>query len=282
MYTYAGLLSVFVLIAACNKTDFQGLPVKRYSADVATTWIKLQMQLTKTTAGFSPGVTGRSFGYSGLTLYESVVPGMPGYQSVAMQLGVPLPSGAYNFKHSYYWPASANAAMAAVIRNLFVNTSVANKYSIDSLEADFTTKFQRDADQDELNRSADFGKQVATAIFEWSKTDGGANDYLNLPTGYIPPAGPGLWVPTAPAFAPAAAPYSGNYRSFVKDIAARVLVGPPTPYSENPKSNFYAMVNEVYTISQSLTHTDTITVRYWRIFQASSTGLRILPVWQRN
>jgi len=252
-----------VLIAACNKTDFQGPPAKRYSADVATAWIKLQMQLTKTTAGFSPGVTGRSFGYSGLTLYESIVPGMPGYQSVALQLGAPIPSQAYNFKHSYYWPASANAAMASIIKNLFINTSAANKYSIDSLESAFTTKFQQDAGTEELNRSADFGRQVAGAMFEWSKTDGGANDYLNLPSGYVPPVGPGLWIPTPPAFAPAAAPFSGKYRSFVKDIAAKVQVGPPTPYAESGKSDFFKMVNEVYTISQSLTHADTITVRFW-------------------
>jgi len=262
-YAWALCLLVILLTAGCNKSEFQGPPAKRYSADVATVWIRLQMQLTKTTPGFSPGVTGRSFGYSGLTLYESIVPGMPGYQSVTLQLGAPLPLQAYNFKHSYYWPASANAAMASIIRALFPNTSAANKYSVDSLEADFTTRFQQEAGSEELTRSADFGKQVATAMYEWSKTDGAANDYLNLPSGYTPPVGSGLWVPTPPAMVPAAAPYSGNYRSFVKGIASKLLLPPPTPYNESGKSDFFKMANEIYTLSLSLTRNDSITVRYW-------------------
>jgi hypothetical protein len=79
---------------------------------------------------------------------------------------------------TYYWPACATAAMA---------TSAANKASIDSLEAANTTLYQKDRLTDELTRSADFGKQIAAAVFEWSKSDGNDNT-----TPYTPPVGVGL------------------------------------------------------------------------------------------
>lgn len=50
---------------------------RKYPSDVAIKWINLQQKLIKTTPGFDPLVASRSFAYSGLTLYESVVKGMP-------------------------------------------------------------------------------------------------------------------------------------------------------------------------------------------------------------
>src|SRR5688500_2031619 len=60
--------------------------VKKYPADVAIKWINLQQKLTKKTTGFYPLVSSRSYAYSGLTLYVSIVKGMPGYNSVASPL----------------------------------------------------------------------------------------------------------------------------------------------------------------------------------------------------
>ena len=234
-----------------------------YPNDVATKWTRLQMELGRTTAGFSPGVTARSFGFAGLTLYESLAAGVSNFQSVAVSFGAPNPAAAYDANSTYYLPASANAAMAFILRNLFPTTSAANKFSIDSLETSFTAQFQSQAKPDELTRSVDLGRKIAANIFEWSKTDGGHEGYRNLPSGYVPPVGLGLWQPTPPAFAPAALPYSGNNRSFIKDVAANLQVPAPLTYSENPQSPFYKMVEEVYNISQTLTPKDSLTVRYW-------------------
>ena len=57
-----------------------------YSAAVATEWTSLALSLTQQTPGFSPPIASRAFGYLGLALYESIVPGMPGYTSLAGQL----------------------------------------------------------------------------------------------------------------------------------------------------------------------------------------------------
>jgi hypothetical protein len=70
----------------------------------------------------------------GISLYESVVPGMPAYQSLSGQLiEMPaMPSTSPGL--AYHWAASANAALAHTFRKFLPNTSAANKASIDSLE----------------------------------------------------------------------------------------------------------------------------------------------------
>ncbi len=237
--------------------------IDTYPNDVATKWTRLQMEVARTTAGYSPGVTSRSYGYSGLTLYESIVSGVSNYQSVATQFGAPNPAAIYDASKTYYLPASANAAMATFMRNFFPTTSAANKFSIDSLEASFNTQFQGQATADELARSIDLGRKVSANLFEWSKTDGLHEAYLNLPSGYVPPVGPGLWQPTPPAFAAAALPFAGNDRSFLKDVAATLQIPAPPAYSENSQSPFYKMVEEVYNTSLSLTPADSVTVKFW-------------------
>jgi hypothetical protein len=64
-----------------------------YPADVARDWFHLALKLVEETPGFSPPVASRAFGYMGVTLYEALVPGMPGYHSLAGQLnGLSRPS----------------------------------------------------------------------------------------------------------------------------------------------------------------------------------------------
>jgi len=265
------LAMIFLLVAicsfftSCNKNYPPSVPAKEYPSDVAVAWMKLHMRLTMTTAGFNSIVSDRSFAYAGLTLYESIVPGMNNYQSVAMQLGAGNAGNLPDIKNSsYYWPASANAAMAVITKSLFGNTSPANISSIDSLENAFHTLFQLEVSPAEMENSEKFGKQVATVIFEWSKTDGAHEAYSHVTSpAYTPPTGAGLWVPTPLAFGAPIHPFWGNNRSFVMGIAVSTQPGPPIAYSEDSNSPFFKMVNELYIISQSLTHEDSTIVKFW-------------------
>lgn len=235
---------------------------KKYPADVAVEWINLQQTLIKTTPGFDPLVASRSFSFSGLALYESIVKGMPGYQSVvSSQIGIDI--NALPKKQLIHWPASANAAMALMLRNLFANTSAANMDKIDSLEAAFNAKFQNQATPEVLGQSASYGRIIAYQIFEWSKTDGGHEAYLAATSAnYVPPAGPGKWIPTPPAFSKPIRPYWGDNRSFVPNSAS-ITMPPPPSYSENVESEFYQAAHEVYDTSLSLTAEDSAIVKTW-------------------
>jgi hypothetical protein len=254
-----------IVTISCKKVDFQGPHTESYPADVAVAWMKLQMNLNKTTAGFNPFIGDRTFGYSGLALYESVEPGIPDCQPIVTQLSGFSVSSLPQIKRGlYYWPASANAAMALITKDLFANTTPANFTTIDSLETAFTQQFQSKATAEELQNSVEFGQQVASAIFEWSKSDGGDQAYLhNTDPSYVPPVGPGLWIPTPPNFTPPILPHWGDNRSFIAGIASATQPGPPTVYSEEPKSAFYQMVDDLYQQSLNLTHEDSLVAKFW-------------------
>jgi hypothetical protein len=238
--------------------------IKSYPPDVAVSWMNMQMRLTKGTTGFNSIVSFRSYAYSGLTLYESIAEGIPGYQSIASQLsgGLTLPKPQPAKK--YFWPASANAALAFISKNLFSNAPAALVTSMDSLESDFNNKFQTLATVEDLQRSVEYGKQVASAIFEWSKTDGGHEAYNKITSDtYVPPTGPGLWVSTSSSFPKPFHPAWGTNRTFIPGLVELTQPGPPPPYSEVKGSDFYNAVIEIYTISQSLSHEDSVIAKFW-------------------
>ncbi|MBI1783135.1 MAG: vanadium-dependent haloperoxidase [Sphingobacteriales bacterium] len=256
------LAILILLFSGCRKNDFPGGD-KKNPADVANAWMQMQIRLTRSTAGYNSVVSNRSFGYAGITMYEALVPGIPGYRSLLPQIGGAAVAADKN-RDQYYWPASVNAAMAMLTKSFFETTSPANKASIDSLEAAYTAKFQTEADVAKIQNAVDYGHKVAASIFAWSATDGGHQAYSHIvdPT-YIAPVGEGLWVPTFPAFGPPVHPHWGDNRSFIANIAASTQPAAPIAYSANPKSPFYAMVNELYTISLSLTHEDSTVAKFW-------------------
>lgn len=260
------LVSIAILITAfsnCKKHDFPDPSPKKYSADVANAWMQLHIKLTRTTAGYNSVVSDRSFGYAGITLYEALSSGSPGYKSLLSQIGG-SPVIPDKTKEKYFWPASVNAAMAIITKNFFESTSPANKITIDSMEAAFTAQFKNESDADKIQNAVAYGQKVAAAIFEWSKTDGGHEAYKHIvDPAYVPPTGPGLWIPTPPAFGPAVLPHWGDNRSFIANSAELTQPGPPLAYSEDVKSPFYQMVNELYTISLLLSHEDSTIAKFW-------------------
>lgn len=259
------ILPVAVLIIAfsgCKKNDTPG-PIGKYPADVANAWIQMQIRLTRSTPGYNSVVSDRSFAYAGITLYESLVPGIPGSRSLLPQIGGSVVAATQGRNH-YYWPASVNAAMAMLTRSFFETTSASNKASIDSLEAAYNSSFQTEAEAAKIQNAVEYGRQVATSIFAWSATDGAHQAYKHIvdPT-FVAPTGEGLWVPTFPAFGPPVHPRWGNNRSFIENIAATTQPAVPIPYSTSPNSSFFQMVNEVYSISLSLSREDSIIARFW-------------------
>jgi hypothetical protein len=237
------------------------LQTKTYSSEVVFKWMDMQLYLFRRNPTFIGGLPPeRYYAYSAIALYESVVPGMPAYRTLSGQLTDMPAMPQTNHGLAYYWPACANAAFAAMTRSFLPNTTVANKASIDSLENALNKAYQMETDNTEFQRSVDFGKAVAQAVFSWSTSDGASN--ANAP--YVPPVGPGLWVPTPPAFAPAFGPYWGNNRLMVPHSLDGTEPQAPPVYSEDPSSDYYKMVKQVYDISQTLTPAQIATALYYR------------------
>ncbi|WP_210521824.1 vanadium-dependent haloperoxidase [Hymenobacter terricola] len=255
----SGLLLLGGLLATACHNDETTSPSPNapvYSGDVVTSWLTLQLKLALAAPG-GPVAAPRRYAYTSIALYEAVVPGLAGYQSIAPQLNGLAALPAVGPQLAYYWPACANAAAAAMSRDFYPTASAASKATIDSLEA-VTTASYKDQPADVLARSAAFGQQVAAAVSAWARTDGSDDA-----TPYTPPVGAGLWVPTAPAFAPATAPNWGRCRPLVLNSDAGADQGPPTPYSTNPASAYYAQAQEVYNIGQGLTAEQRTIAVFW-------------------
>ncbi len=155
------------------KNNLSALPhTKKFQADVATEWFTLLTEITRTKPYFSPQSL-RIFSYSGIALYESVVPGMPSYQSIYGHLtGNTIE---FDKKKDYYWPACANAAIARIASKIMKNYPAPDLTAIEALEASLNSVYQSKVNPEQLQFSIEFGRYVADLIYEWSKTDGTLN-----------------------------------------------------------------------------------------------------------
>lgn len=196
-----------------SETNGQLKQTKFFSSDVAIQWMGMQVQQMRAYSGVGNVAYSRYYAYSGIALYEAVVPGMPSYQSIASQLnglsGLPQTKpGA-----GYHWAISANAALASINRNMFPNATAENKAAMDALEASLLAQYSNDTDADIIARSVNFGKAVAEAVFAWSETDG----HQNLYDAYTPPSGMSggvYWTPPNPLVVHSV-PHLGSLRRMV-------------------------------------------------------------------
>lgn len=266
------LIPFLFLFISCKKTAVEPqAPVaedpyatKKSPTDVLTKWIDMQTRIMFQSdqtqrPGYDRTLPFRLYSYSGIALYETVVPGMPDYQSLSGQLtDMPqMPKPEYD--KQYHWPAAANAALALVHKSLLYSATVTTKLAIDSLEAALNTQYGTEADAGVIQRSVDFGKEVAKRVVQWSETDG---SYTIWPP-YTPPVGPGLWMPTPPNNFAARYVHIGDQRTFVPNIVQGVFPPPPPAYSTDPSSEFYKMEKEVYDAVQNRTPADSLQALYW-------------------
>jgi len=230
-------------------------------ADVATAWFDLALVLVRQTSGFSPPVAARAFGYAGVALYEALVPGMPGFRSLGGALAGldALPAAGRN--RAYDWGTVANAALATILHGLFPAGQAA---AIRALHARLEASLQRTLPPGVFERSVRRGRDIGTAVFEWSKGDGGHEGYLrNFPSSYVPPVGPGLWEPTPPGFLPALQPFWGRNRCLAIAGGAACPPGDHPAYSVHPSSDFYVEALEVYETVSRLTPEQELIARFW-------------------
>ena len=266
-------LIVFILFAAvfqgCKKDPVESDAVfstytKDYSSEVANTWSELSLDLTKKTSGFVPPIASRAYGYLGITLYESVVEGMPRYQTLSGKLSGYNRTVFADASKKYYYPACANAALALMTKRMFANASPENLIRIDALEQSYNELYLEETSAEILENSKTLGKAIAEEIYQWSVTDGGNEAYNNLmPSDYVIPQGTGFWVPTPPAFDRPLLPYWGNKRTLVDNVVGYSQPKSHVSYSTLTNSEFHAQAMEVYTTVNNLATEQSDIAKYW-------------------
>jgi hypothetical protein len=251
------------IIASASKQNQPGhlKQTKTFSSDVAIIWMNKQLEMMRKTTTVGNVAFSRHYAYSGIALYESVVPGMPAHQSIAPQLngltGLPQTSPGL----AYHWAASANAALAFINKSMFPNASAADMAAIDALEVSLQTQYTNESGADVVNRSAAFGRAVAEKVFAWSATDG----YQHVNDAYTPPVSGGqYWTPPAP-LPVHTLPYLGNLR--------RIVVG--SDNGAHPAAPDYAalpaMTTEVINAKPAVGTDNYNKAFWWRDFPGTST-----------
>lgn len=270
-------LVVILGVLSCRKSDLPNEALKAtkdkpghlkqtntYSSEVAIRWMDMQVKQIRAYPGIIGNVAyARHYAYCGIALYESVVEGMPAWQSIAPQLnglqGLPETKPGY----AYHWAASANAALAYMNRKMFPSATTANKTAMDELEASLLESFQDDADPATLERSVAYGRAVAEAVYNWSETDGYKD--VNLP--YTPPmgmVGGVYWTPPATANVNTL-PYMGKVRRLVANSGKDANLGAPD-YSQ-----LGAMTLDVIASKPAVGTDNYNKAFWWRDFPGTST-----------
>ena len=251
-----------IILMACTTTEQAKLSDK----DVAMEWANMTLFITRYTPSNSPTFASRAFGYIGLTMYESIVPGFEESNSMNGQLKDLESLPKIDPSKDYNWALSLNAGQSEILKKIYVQTSDENIQKIDSLEQVVFNQFQQGIDNETVLRSVAFGKSVANTIFEWSKTDGGHRGYLhNFDKTMVHPDRPGSWKP--PLFAQSFShhplhPHWGENRTFA---SMNETISDPQiiPYDTTPGSPYYKQFENVYTKDLELTQLEKEAAIWW-------------------
>jgi hypothetical protein len=265
---YTILVLFIIAISSCTR-DVEIQPsddASSYDADFLYDYYDVLCSQIQKTAGFFPPQAARAYGYVGLAQYEAVIHGIDPLYSLAGQLNefeksriTPPMEGL-----EYHWAIASNAATAEMIRMMFEKRmSPEDRALIGGMENNIHEKLAVETKLTVSERSRWYGKAVAASVFEYSKSDGGHEAYLDpfqLP--YSIPSDPYCWVPTGALKTPLT-PKWGSNRPFLINNIIKTKVSAPVPFSEFKDSEFYHQAMATYIQVKANTTEQKEIARYW-------------------
>lgn len=266
---FAALFCTGIFFTSCEKddeviTETNPADASTYDNEVIIDWYNLIKTLTMETPGYTPPVAARAFGYTGVALYESLVPGMKDNNSLSGILNDFEISSSIESGKDYHWPSVANATLATMTKYFYQNAASDKMAEILALEAQYESGFSASVDADVYDRSVAFAENITTEILAWAATDGGHDaQYNNFPTDYQPPMGEQYWTPAPPLYQSALQPYWGSNRPFMTaNVVNTQPVAPPT-FSKSTSSLCYERAMEVYETVNNLTPEEKVIAEFW-------------------
>ena len=121
-------------------------------------WYTLSLALIRHTPTYSPPVASRALAYLGVTAYEAVASGSPKLQSLAGQLQELKPLPPREAGKTYDEVVVLDAALAAMMHDLFSNTGPSGQQAIRHLEEELKSKaVSADSTLETIARSEAYG-----------------------------------------------------------------------------------------------------------------------------
>ena len=242
------------LISSCRKESNTVGPTNLVkdipTTDVISNWNDALLKIERYAAGYRPCPVGRAMGYTGWAIYETALPGMPDYQSLASNYpGWTVPT--FDKNQQINWPLALNACQAYLFKLFFPSELV----QINGVESALKSKYSANVSQSVIAASIKWGQDVAAATYNWAKTDVVVHDaqldvtqghvytHTNIPGRYAAPANKNG---DAADLNFAMFPKYGEGRVFAITNSDRVIPE-PLPYSEDKNSQYYQQNLEVFT-----------------------------------
>lgn len=254
------ILVVAVLLSSFSWTSAQQPSplVESLDPQPIVDWMTLFYRLVEAERVNAPAAA-RLYAYIGITVYESLLGGMPNDNTLAGQIphmpDMPLPEEDL----TYDWLSVANAAISTVAKGLMIDAQAETYAAIDELRTAQTEARQQEVGEEVVTQSLAYGDLIGEAILEWVADD---NYAATRGLAYEMPTGEGLWELTTEGTQPIE-PYWGTIRPFILEYADDCNVYPDVPYSTDPNSTFYLQAQEVVDTERNLTPEQEETARYW-------------------
>jgi hypothetical protein len=269
MKAFRFLLAIVALVAtmglgALSATAAEpGVPP---SVEVLRDWYKLALALVRHTPTYSPPVAARTLAYLGVAAFEATASGDAELQTLAGQLNGLKPTPQRAAGETYDEAMVLDAALAAVVGDLFSNTGPTGLRAMTALADKLNAEVSAALPADVAARSETYGRAVAEHILSWSRDDGGAVvENMGFPLEYALTKGAAHWTPTS-LIAQQQTPLLpdwGKNRTLVMPNGAACPLPPPLEYSEDKSSEFYKQALEVYRTRQTLTQEQRDIARFW-------------------
>jgi hypothetical protein len=250
-FIWIGILTFQISLA-------QKLP-KDLDADLVEKWYGLHLDLIPKTEGMVPPVVARAIAYTGLGLYEALVPGMSEYQSLNNKLQeFKGPSGPKNPAYLNY-PYVANEVLFQLSLQFYADKSKNNQEIISEFYQNQKNQLAKSLTHSQLKASQTWAQEVAENIIKYAKKDGGHEAVL-FPKDYAAPAQACSWVPVGKQ--QALLPYWGKNRTFISGASEHNLPAPPKCEIGN-SSLLYVQALEVYSINKNLDDEQKAIAEFW-------------------
>lgn len=206
---------------------------------------------------FSPPVASRIYAYASTAGYEVIRHQDPNYLTLAGLVHglTPVPEPEAGVEYCY--PLASVEAILKVGKALVFSDD-----KMDEFHSGIMKEFKDLGVPDDIfERSVDYGDKVADHILKWSSTDN-YKETRSFPK-YTILDEPDTWKPTPPAYMDAIEPHWNKIRTFVIDSAQQFKPTPPTDFSIEKGSAFFAEAKEVRDVGAGLTPEQREIASFW-------------------
>jgi hypothetical protein len=255
-YSIVALASIAMAVIGCNrKSDYDAV----FKNPLLYSKTVYQLNTVVMGNNFSPIVASRNYTYANIAAYEVIAGGYPDkYQSLAGQLKGLTSVPARDISKPVDIEFAALLAFCKLGEAVTFPAGSMQDY-VDSLKL---IAKEHGMPEDVLNNSVAYADTVGSAIMKWSKKDNylqtrGASEYTVMDS-------PGRWVPTPPAYSPAAEPHWREIRAMVLDSSSMFKAPPPYKFNmTNKNSDYYQQVMKIKNAIDSLTPDQAQIADFW-------------------